>query len=143
MGGDLGEFTYGKRWVLLGHFYDCPNIHNTLRDGQAEPYQARWPDLQWGWRPQTGHRAKECSGYCLRGLEKTFWQVISSIFSVLGLSWPALDGSWGRLGALVAALGAVLARLGPLLGLIWAARGPPEGHSGSSFWPVVCEDLIF
>ena len=52
MGGDLGEFTYGKRWVLFATFYNVQTLTNTLRDGQAEPYQARWPDLQWGMRPQ-------------------------------------------------------------------------------------------
>ena len=44
MGGDLGEFTYGKRWVLFATFYNVQTLTNTLRDGQAEPYQARWPD---------------------------------------------------------------------------------------------------
>ena len=37
MGGDLGESTYGKRWVLFATFYNVQIYTNTLRDGQAEP----------------------------------------------------------------------------------------------------------
>ena len=65
MGGDLGEFTCGKRWASLRGADERPT-KNYKRPSGSRPsaeledciLEARWPDLQWGWRPHTGHRAK-------------------------------------------------------------------------------------
>ena len=54
MGGDLGEFTYGKRWVLFATFYNVQTYTNTLRDGQAEP-KGSVAGSPVGLRPQAGH----------------------------------------------------------------------------------------
>ena len=77
MGGPSGRGFRGvlylryRRWVLLGHFFNVQTLTNTLRDGQARPLsEARWPDLQWGWRPQTGHRAMVLVRFCPAAVSK-------------------------------------------------------------------------
>ena len=54
--GVLGEFTFGKRWVKKSVFaLATPCIYKSLRSTASVSLKAQWPDLQWGWRPQTGH----------------------------------------------------------------------------------------
>ena len=50
MGGDLGEFTCGKRWVYIGDHQMSLKVASLTAPSEA--LQAQWPDLQWGMRPQ-------------------------------------------------------------------------------------------
>ena len=52
MGGDLGEFTYGKRWVLFATFYNVQILTNTLRDGQARALRGSVAGSPVGHAPQ-------------------------------------------------------------------------------------------
>ena len=64
MGGDLGEFTYGKRRVLFATFYNVQTHTNTLRDGQAEPKGSVAGSPVGHAPPKPGHRAMVLVRFC-------------------------------------------------------------------------------
>ena len=64
--------------------------------------KALWPDLQWGWRPQTGHRANVLLRFWPAQIsERPFGEVISNkVLEVDGgaywVSGPLLGAAWAR-----------------------------------------------
>ena len=162
-GGDLGEFTFGKRWGSLRQQNHLPN---SLRStAKVEPERLVGRISSGASAPNTGQRASMFLWSRPSAVSKTFRPVIaSSVFSVgallarswrlldqswptlgaswgyLGAMWAALGASWTALGALLAPLGAVLARLeallgasGALLDLPWGPLGAPGAAPGASW----------
>ena len=72
MGGDLGEFTYGKRWVLFATFYNVQIHTNKLRDGQAEPKGSVAGSPVGHAPPKPGHRAMVLVCFCPAAVSKDF-----------------------------------------------------------------------
>ena len=76
MGGDLGESTYGRRWVseaVLVTVSSGSKIRFAPRPKQS--LKAQWPDLQWGYRPP--NRPLSLCGFAdlaYSGLDRSFEQ---------------------------------------------------------------------
>ena len=103
--------------------------------------KARWPDLQWGWRPQTGHRAsvvlrvwpavvsadllnsafeQRFRPFCTRVLDPGGGKMspksaLGGLWAALGRPCRFLSELGGLLGGSWGALGALLAPLGAVL----------------------------
>ena len=75
-GGDLGEFTLGKRWGFLAEF--SLSASSRCAHGPSLEHKCSVGRILWGWRPQTGPLS---NGLCTSGAQlsrKTFWRLISS-----------------------------------------------------------------
>ena len=145
-GGDLGEFTCGKRWVSVGVFDTRQIVFNSLRSTASLEPTGSVAGSPVGLRPQ--YRPLSLGAFvdlALSGFERSFDQYIRTAFSTVpwtrgfavcfGIScaWGIRKASGVLLGVFLGRSWAVLGALGRVLGALgrsWAALGRLLGALG-------------